>query len=135
MTRSIPDLVLERYRLNELPETSARAVEHMLASDPALRARLDALDVSDADIRARYAPLISIHDKRGPGRRRIVRALTLATVAATALLVWFAVPRTIQNPDDGERIKGTAASRPALAIYRQTPSGSERLADGDLVRP
>src|SRR5262249_54089120 len=101
----------------------------------ALRARLDALDVSDADIRARYAPLISIHDKRGPGRRRIVRALTLATVAATALLVWFAVPRTIQNPDDGERIKGTAASRPALAIYRQTPSGSERLADGALVRP
>jgi len=53
MNRNIPDLVLERYRLNELPETSARAVEHMLAADPALRARLDALDRSDADIRAR----------------------------------------------------------------------------------
>jgi len=134
MSRNIPDLVLERYRLNELPDTSARAVEHMLAADPALRARLDALDVSDAAIRARYSPLISIHDRRGPSRRLVLRSLAAATVAATALLVLFALPRTGRNPDDGNRIKGTAASRPVLAIYRRTSSGSERLADGDVVR-
>lgn len=135
MTRNIPDLVLERYRLNELPETSARAVEQMLAADPALRARLDALDTSDADIRARYAPLITIHDRRAPSRRLVLRALAAVSVAATALLVFFAVPRPAANSGDGDRIKGTAATRPALAIYRRTPSGSERLADGDIVRP
>jgi anti-sigma factor RsiW len=135
MNRNIPDLVLERYRLNELPETSTRAVEHMLAADPALRARLDALDVSDADIRARYSPLISIHDNRAPSRRFVLRALAAATIAVTALLVFFALPRAVPRPDESDRIKGTAASRPALAIYRRTSSGSERLADGDVVRP
>jgi hypothetical protein len=135
MTRNIPDLVLERYRLNELPETSARAVEQMLAADPALRARLDALDRSDADIRARYSPLISVHDKRGPLRRLVLRALTAAAVGATALLVFFALPRAVQNSGDVDRIKGTASSRPAVAIYRRTSSGSERLADGDVVHP
>ena len=134
MTRNVPDLVLERYRLNELPETSARAVEHMLAADPALRARLEALDRSDADIRARYAPLISVHDKRAPSRRLVLSALAAATLGATALLVFAALPRTAQSPGDADRIKGTLASRPALAIYRRTSSGSERLADGDVVR-
>ena len=134
MTRNVPDLVLERYRLNELPETSARAVELMLAADPALRARLDALDRSDADIRAQYAPLISIHDKRAPSRRLILRVLTAAALAATALLVFFALPRGVRNSSDQDRIKGTAAPRPSLAIYRRTSSGSERLADGDVVR-
>ena len=135
MTRHIPDLVLERYRLNELPETSTRAVEHMLAADPALRARLDALDRSDADIRARYSPVIAIHDKPAPSRRLVVRALAAASLAATALLVFFAVPRTVPDSPGGDQIKGMAASRPALAIYRRTSAGSERLADGDIVRP
>src|SRR5215467_15904045 len=114
MSRDIPDLVLERYRLNELPETSARAVEHMLAADPALRARLDALDRSDADIRARYAPLISIHDKPAPSRRLVLSALAATMLGATALLVFSVLPPT-------DRIKG--ASHPALTIYRRTPSG------------
>jgi hypothetical protein len=135
MTRKIPDLVLERYRLNELPETSQRAVEHMLAADPALRARLEALDRSDADIRARYAPLIALHDKPAPSRRLVLRVLTAATLGVIALLVFFALPRAVRNSGDEGRIKGTTASRPSLAVYRRTPSGSERLADGDIVRP
>src|SRR5262249_34706171 len=104
MSRNIPDLVLERYRLKELPETSARAVEHMLAADPSLRARLDALDRSDADIRARYSPLISIHDKRAPSRRLVLRALAAAAVGVTALLVFLTVPRTVQDSADQDRI-------------------------------
>jgi hypothetical protein len=131
MTRNIPDLVLERYRLDELPETSARAVAQMVAADPALQARLDALARSDADIRAQYSPLISIHDRRAPSRRLVVRALTAATLGATALLVFAALPRTPSQPTVTERIKG---GRPSLALYRRTPSGSERLADGDVAR-
>jgi hypothetical protein len=41
-----------------------------------------------------------------------------------------AVPR-LTVPTDGTRIKGAAS----LAVYRRTPAGSERLADGDLARP
>src|SRR5215471_10638729 len=134
MTRNIPDLVLERYNLNELPETSARAVELMVAADPALRARLDAIDVSDAEIRRQHTPLIAIHDKRVPSRRFVLRVLMAATLGATALLIVCALPRSASNTPDGDRIKGSAAVRPSLAIYRRTPSGSERLADGDIVR-
>jgi len=68
---------------------------------------------------------VSIHDKRAPSRRFVLRALAAATVAVTALLVFFALP-------DADRIKGD--SHPALTIYRDKPSGPERLADGDLAR-
>jgi hypothetical protein len=135
MTRRIPDLLLERYRLKELPEHAMRAIEHMLAADPALRARLEALDASDADIRSRYAPLIHLHDKPASQRRFVFRLASAAVVAAMALLVVVALPRSASQSPDADRIKGDVAARPALALYRRTASGSERLADGDIARP
>jgi len=78
--------------------------------------------------------MISIHDKRVPSGRLALRLLTGATIGVTTLLVFLALPRTGSSPSNGDRIKGAAATRPSLAIYRRTPSGSERLADGDIVR-
>ena len=133
MTRTIPDLVLERYRLNELPDSTRAVVEGAAAADASVRARLDALAQSDAEIRASYAPDVLVRARRP--RRATRRALVLAgALSAAVLALVMAIPRLTVVPDD-TRIKGAVAGRPALAVYRRTANGSERLADGDLARP
>jgi hypothetical protein len=132
MTRVIPEVVLERYRLNELPDAAHAAIAREAAADPAVRARLDALDRSDAEILERYAP--GVLARRRAGRRYTRRALVLKGALATAVLALVAaIPRLTVAPDE-TRIKGVVG-RPALAVYRHTPAGSERLADGDVARP
>jgi hypothetical protein len=140
MTRAIPDVLLERYRLNELPGAAHADIARAAAADASVLARLDALDRSDAEIRARYAPgVLAPHaDSHGSCRagarsRGTRRALVLAgALAAAVLALVVAIPRLAMAPGD-TRIKG-AAARPALAVYRRTPAGSERLADGDVAR-
>ena len=39
----VPDITLERYRLNELPPEAAARLDRQLQRDPGLRQRLDAL--------------------------------------------------------------------------------------------
>jgi len=135
MTRPVPDLILERYLLQELPESSARAVEHMLARDTALRERLEGLRQSDVEIRRNYAPHIAVHDKRAPSRRFVLGAAIAGGVLAVALIVAFVLPRPGATPTETDRVKGDIGAHPALAMYRRTPAGSERLADGDVARP
>jgi anti-sigma factor RsiW len=43
----VSDVLLERYRLGELPAAAKAALEGRLAVDEALRARLDALRLDD----------------------------------------------------------------------------------------
>lgn len=50
----VPDLLLERYALGELPEPQRIAIERRLAADPGLRARLEALRASDAELLASH---------------------------------------------------------------------------------
>src|SRR4051794_3844831 len=136
MTRKVPDLVLEQYRLGELPEASARAIEAMAAADPELRARIAALEISDDEIRRELRSHVFVHDVPAPSRRTVLRLTAAAAVAFAALAFVLAMPRTRspQRDDSGDRIKGTTGGRPSLTIYRRTATGSERLADGDLVR-
>jgi hypothetical protein len=157
MTRrqdAVPDLVLERYRLGELPDAEVATLRHRLGSDPDLLARLEALEDSDAEIRRRYPPAWlaeRIRDRRQvatPGAPRprpaFLRrwALPVAVAAAASLLLVLA-PRLLGPPPAGtlgeppvpgessDRIKGLP---PALELFRKTPDGSEPLADGALVR-
>jgi len=136
MKRKVPDVVLERYRLKELPENSARAVEAMLAADPELQARLDALEISDDEIHRQYRNRITLHDKPAPSPRTMLRfAVAAFVVAAASIVLILALPRTLTSPAGDvstERAKGLVGSRPSLSIYRRTAAGSERLADCDL---
>ena len=50
----LPDVVLERFRLNELPADLPCLVEARIASDEHLQQRLNALRRSDDDIRVSY---------------------------------------------------------------------------------
>jgi hypothetical protein len=137
----IPDLILEQYRLRELPSVEAQRVERLLSTDEALRHRLDALEQSDEEIARQYpaswlAPRIRARVP-APGGKAIFWRIPLALTAA-ATIVLLASPRRAIAPDPiappavEERIKGL---KPSLTIYRRTAAGSETLADRSVVRP
>ena len=149
----VPDVLLERYRLKELPPDEAARLDDRIRRDETLRQRLEALDRSDEEIRRRYPPdalaarirqRIEANDgapARATRRRIAYWAVPLAVAAAVTLLV-VVVPRTADSPGaapisapttgtDSERIKGLS---PTLALYRRTAQGSETLADGAVAR-
>jgi hypothetical protein len=144
----VPDLILEQYRLDELPHADAARIEQLLQTDPVLRARLEALEHSDADIARKHPPAWMAQRARehlaargrtdrehSRGTRRFVLASALV---ATAVLVAFVVatpnreltPSTASSAN-GERVKGL---RPTLTVYRRTERGSETLGEGAPAR-
>lgn len=151
----VPDWVLERYRLGELPEGEARALEERLRDDPQLREGLEALERSDAEIRRQYPPawLADRIRRRLPAEAAVARPARPAwsrrwpvpvALAAAAGLMLVLSPRLVSPPtagpgrtpplaavEPGDRIKGL---QPSLQLYRKTSEGSETLADGAITR-
>jgi hypothetical protein len=132
----VPDLLLEQFRLNELPAVDAARVARRLGEDAALRARLAGLERSDEAIAREYPPewlarqvraRLSVQPHRAP--RNALRPLAVASALATLILVLL-VP-LVMTSNDQDRVKGLS---PAIAVYRRTPQGSEKLADGALAR-
>jgi hypothetical protein len=144
----IPDILLERYRLNELPKDEADRLAARLAQDAPLRERLAALEASDEDLRrGNVADRLEQGTRRklaaaGSRRRRSSLYWALPVVAATAIVAIAVAARTAAPPAVGssaapppagteDRVKGIG---PALALYRRTAEGSETLADGAVAR-
>ena len=150
----LSDLILEQYALGELFGPEKARVETLLASNPALKEKLDALRRSDEEILAAYPPAeiaASIKRRmlssgaRGGGRaegtsgivgaRRFAPA-TFALPAAAAVLVLFGavMARGLLFPaqDDGIRSKGGA---PGLIVYKRSPAGPLALLDGAEASP
>jgi hypothetical protein len=138
----IPDIVLERYRLNELPPAVAAGVAGQLGRDARLRERLAALEQSDDVLRERLArmePRLIAQprpDRRGamlwaiPAVVVVMASVAIAVVARRPAAI---TPVTGPAPDD--RVKGASGNNvPGLALYRRTAGGSERLADGAVAR-
>jgi len=129
----IPDILLERYRLNELPIGDATRVAEQLARDSELRARLAALERSD---QALHEPIDRLGRRLAEKSRRPLRRLVLWALPAAAILAGVVVTAVVRMRGadvvrEEERIKGSGSS---LALYRRTPAGSERLADGTVAR-
>jgi anti-sigma factor RsiW len=157
--RGVPGLVLERYRLGELPAAEAEALERRLEAEPDLAARLAALDRSDEEIRRLYPPAwladqVRSRRKAAPdGAARpawgwLLRWPVPAALAAAATIALVLAPRLLSPPAlepvagarpapsalavaSGDRIKGL---QPSLVLFRKTGSGSEALADGAVAR-
>lgn len=149
----VPDLVLERYLLGELPGEQMEALRRRCEAEPDLESRLAALRAGDMRIHMAYAPAdmaARIEVKRrsaqaprpAPSRARIVnghapwfRRPVFAVPAGLALACGLLL--TVR-PDGGgagmsdaetaqeigTRLKGSEAG---LAIFRKTRSGSELL--------
>jgi hypothetical protein len=145
----VPDLLLEQFRLGELPEADDARVRRALCMDPSVQARIDALAGSDERIAADYpAGWLAVTIRRrmadggvdSSGARQLFRWSFPVATAAVALLLIATIPRAPASParDLGtgtaptERVKGL---RPSLLIYRRTDSGTETLADGAIARP
>jgi hypothetical protein len=142
----VPDLVLEQYRLGELPEALSSRLERRLQQDPDLRARLEAIERSDEEIRRQYPPVWlagQIRMRAGaaaptpvePPRAAWRRWAVPAAVAATVFLVVVLMPRPAgppTAPEATDRLKGPG---PHLAIYHRTAQGSQPLSGGDVLRP
>jgi hypothetical protein len=138
----VPDLILEQYRLGELPVEERDRVETLLRADRALRARLNGLEESDRAIASQFPSERLARQVRARMRARgrharshgIRRIVLISALTGGMALVWFALPSDM--PDGRVRVKGS----PALSLYRRTGSGSETLADGvvahtgDLLR-
>jgi hypothetical protein len=135
--RTVPDVLLERFRLGELPERDALELRRRIDSDHALQARLAALEKSDAEIlaqhpgsevargiRARLAPEVR------PTRVRRVRAIWLVPVTAALVVAAIGLLPLLESTRR-EQLKGAG---PALVVYRKTAVGSEVLEPGAIAR-
>lgn len=131
----VPDLMLEQYRLNELPAAEAGRLEHRLLNDPSLQSRLHALATSDAEIARTFSSEWLAQRIRArvsaapPAPHGLGRRLALGSAYAIVVLALL-VPLSMTT-SEGERVKGL---RPSLTVYRRTAQGSEKLADGALAR-
>jgi hypothetical protein len=162
-TRRVPDIVLERYRLSELPAAEAERLERQLLEDETLRRRLGEIEASDGELlRGSFPERLAAGVRRdvratGPlgvtaGRRSststwrwLIPALAAAgAVVLVAIITLPAIrggtgrpPSSPTAPVPDERIKGL---EPSLTLFRKGPGGSEVLADntvahaGDLIR-
>lgn len=137
----VPDILLERLALGELPPDQAASVAAALEAEPGGADRLAALRASNEDILRTFPPRVVAAevDRRAASlgtRSRPIAAWVgaFAAAAAAALLVWLAWPAAVAPPDapglqDGVRLKGD----PILFVHRKTQSGSEALESGATV--
>jgi hypothetical protein len=130
----VPDIVLERYRLNELPAAEYTRVSDRLRDDAALRLRLASLEQSDIEIRRDYQPDVFVRriaePSIAPSEGSVSPWAIPALVATAAVVVAIVLPLTSLPAGEGDRIKGLS---PGLSVYRKTERGSETLADGAVV--
>lgn len=139
--RRIPDWVLERHAVGELPPGYT---PEDLAADPTVPERLAALRRSNAEILQQHAPgavareVLRRH-ARGPARTlRVgpwlpVLVPAMVTAAVVAVVVSrSAASRLPEVEEDRVTFKGSV---PALEVYRQADGPPVRLADRAEARP
>ena len=159
-THPVPDLVLERYLLGELPREQMEALERRCAAEPALAARVEELRADNGRILAAHTPaeMAARIDarmrnasaprsqparpravrERAPWFRRPVFAVPAGLALACGLLLTV-------RPDGGEtlpdtetpqayetRLKGSEAG---LAIFRKNRGITELLPPQSLAKP
>jgi hypothetical protein len=142
----VPDWLLERIALGELPPGQADELARRMAADPTAQARLQALRASNQEILSALPPAqVAAEVER---RRRVARAAepararprawlaaagamaTAAAVLALVLLPGRNGERGLAPPDEITRVKG----EPQLIIHRKRGEDVERLERDASVR-
>jgi len=136
----IRDWQIERFVLGELPRTEQDAVARALAENPALRARVQAIEESNREILAAHPARLSarVIRQRAAAPRRAAGAWGQRALAVAASLAAVSVGIGVLSLHKGRveapaetRIKGL---RPHLGVFRRTSGGVEALSDGSLAR-
>jgi hypothetical protein len=99
---AVPEILLERFRLGELPPEQMAALRARAATEPALRARIEALEGSDAAIlraypaegmaRALDSRARSLEAKSRPGAQRTASRIGPAAAKPVPARPWFRRP-------------------------------------------
>ena len=137
----IRDWQIERFVLGELPPAEQQAVARAIAEEPALRARVDAIEASSREILAAHPPRVAaavIRERIGArapasaawGRRVAFAAAASLVVVGAGLGVLRLREGSVLAPAE-TRLKGL---RPHLGLFRQTPAGIEALTEGAFAR-
>lgn len=123
--KRVPELMLERLRLGELTPDQARLVRERLAAEPGGLARLAALEAAEVDDAAtvQRRPLRAQESPRW----LLLGAPLLVAIVAVVLLV--------RTPREETWLRAKGDVKPALVLYRQTPTGYDVLVDGARVAP
>jgi hypothetical protein len=138
----VPDYLLERYFLDELPAAERVGIERALEVDPQLQSRLQVLEEDNQEQQQRYPTawmVGQIEAKRqrlAPRKSRVRRQRLWAISAIPAIAVALAVvalPVLQREQEPDTRIKGHQGI--ALQVFRDSNGGVERLQDGSLVQP
>ena len=148
---AIPDLLLEKYALDELAPAARADLERRLNDDPAAQARLAELRRSNAEILAAYPPEKAVADierrarreaaeRQATPRKSLVRfAPAFATLAMAAVVVLILKPPVTPPQGDANtkleavRLKGL---KPSLLVFEKPAAGEKprALKDGATVR-
>jgi hypothetical protein len=129
VSKRIPDWVLERHLVGELPE-GYRPED--LEQDPTVPARLAALRESDAKILDEAPPAriaAAVHRRASAERPGAMRWIPIAVAAG---LVAIALPVFLARPPGADL--QTKGLKPRLEVLRQKPGGYEQLDAGSVAR-
>ena len=136
----VRDWQIESFVLGELPAAEQEALAGEVREDPALRARVEAIETSNREILAAHPARVAasvIRERLAPvplpvpwGRRLGLAAAASLTVVGVGFGLLRMHEARVDVPAE-TRIKGL---RPHLEIFRQTPAGIEPLAEGALAR-
>ena len=140
-TTTVPDWLLERYALGELPADRAADVKRRLETEPGGAERLAALQRSNEEILLQHPPravVPAIERKAGRSKRTTTWFVGLPLVlAATAAFLLTSRSTTddvsgiaVETGIDTTRTKGSA---PILRIYRKGAQDAEELQPGAKV--
>jgi hypothetical protein len=152
-SKPIPEWLLERYLLDELPRKKRRQLEKELEQDPVLRAELEKLRRSDRQILSAYPAERVIPEilkraalsKPGPAAPHRWRLAWMAAPAlALALFMLVILPPILQRrlavsensrSEDYIGTKGSGIiSAPGLQLYRKSDGADRILRNGETAR-
>jgi hypothetical protein len=150
--RRIPDLILERYALGELPREQMQEISQRLQSDPEAAKRLEELKASNQQILSQY----KVQEEVGTIKRKVhlrdveekfnrekakkpvwlrlpmlVPAAGLAALLAISLLPYLVQQTSVVTAPEGNRIKGLP---PQLQVFLKQDAAPVQLKDGDTAR-
>lgn len=140
--RPVPTLLLERHRRGELEPELAQRIDAALRDDPALRARLEALDHDDQVILKQHPPAAFAQalrprltaEPRPSPRGWLGGGAALMAAAAAALLFIPSDPSEyIGGSTTAPALEETVAkggAGPQLVLFRKAADAAERLSDG-----
>jgi len=158
MENNIPDWVLERFLLKELPGVKMQEIEHQLAEDPGLQQQINNLQRSNAEILGNnpsesvlpeiYKRLDRKHKDKQAQKphgiifKRMIFATPVLALAVILLIIYLpgdkdSSPLTLgQSEHDITRVKGTQGvdlSKTHMLMFRKGNETIEELKSGDIA--